>query len=528
MFTNFANVNPSGFDAPMTLLMSQGCIWVNPYIERLVVGDIDKFGPRGNNQYSFATWEFVPEQYLTGDLAESWEVQPDGSQYIFHIRKGVMWTGNQKIGMASRELTGEDVASSLRRDITRPGFAGSFTWIKSITATDKYTVVWACNNFFANWPWRIGGGTALGAIMAPESINAGAENWQNAVGTGPFIITDYVDGSGATYKRNPNYWGKTTINGKEYQEPFIDTLRYPIIADVSTQVAALRTAKLDWAPKVSLTYGATLASSSPDLIMKKYMSNTMQMLKFNRLTSKYFTDKNLRRALMIGTDLNAIAKLVYTEGEVVSWPLSPADPGYVSLDKLPASQKELYTYDPVKAKQLVAAAGYPNGFKMEITIGNDSVSGDLANACVSMWAKFGVTATVNVLEATPLASANEKVTYPDCETYTSTVANPLTALGLCRSDVAGATYKAGEPLMQMDVDALATIDPVKRTAIEQQLGLAFLDDVGVLPFTNPYVLNCYWPWMKNYYGELEAGYYNGIPMIKRMWIDQNLKKSLGK
>jgi hypothetical protein len=54
-----------------------------------------------------------------------------------------------------------------------------------------------------------------------------------------------------------------------------------------------------------------------------------------------------------------------------------------------------------------------------------------------------------------------------------------------------------------------------------------MDDVGTIGFPNPYVINAYWPWFKNYYGELDASYYNQMPMIMRGWIDQNLKKSLG-
>ena len=55
-----------------------------------------------------------------------------------------------------------------------------------------------------------------------------------------------------------------------------------------------------------------------------------------------------------------------------------------------------------------------------------------------------------------------------------------------------------------------------------------MTDCGTIGFANPYSLNVYWPWFKNYYGELEASYYNEMPMIMRGWIDQNLKKSLGK
>ena len=74
-------------------------------------------------------------------------------------------------------------------------------------------------------------GGASAVAIPPEVANApngGAANWQNAVGTGPFILSDFVDGSSVTYKRNPNYWGTTTINGQSYKLPFIDSLTYLI------------------------------------------------------------------------------------------------------------------------------------------------------------------------------------------------------------------------------------------------------------------------------------------------------------
>jgi hypothetical protein len=60
------------------------------------------------------------------------------------------------------------------------------------------------------------------------------------------------------------------------------------------------------------------------------------------------------------------------------------------------------------------------------------------------------------------------------------------------------------------------------------LGLTYGADVGTIGFANPYVLNCYWPWFKNYYGELDASYYNAMPMIMRGWIDTGVKSGLGK
>jgi peptide/nickel transport system substrate-binding protein len=75
--------------------------------------------------------------------------------------------------------------------------------------------------------------------------------------------------------------------------------------------------------------------------------------------------------------------------------------------------------------------------------------------------------------------------------------------------------------------AAANADVVSREAQLEKLQEAYQWDCGALGFANPYVLNCYWPWLKNYYGEIDASYYNQIPMIKRMWIDQNMKAGLG-
>jgi hypothetical protein len=80
----------------------------------------------------------------------------------------------------------------------------------------------------------------------------------------------------------------------------------------------------------------------------------------------------------------------------------------------------------------------------------------------------------------------------------------------------------------MYLAASSTVDPIQRAAAIKTLSVAFMDDAGCIGLANPYVLNCYWSWMRNYNGEVDAIYYNQIPMIKKMWIDTNLKNSLGK
>ena len=525
LFTQWGFQDPSGFD-DLTARIWSGSVWINPFTEWLCRGDIATYGPRGNNAFGFQTYENVPEQYLTGELAQTWEVSASPLQITYHLRQGIMFTGNTTI-MAARELVANDVVYSLKRTIATPGPGSYLAMIKDVTAPDKYTVVVSLNAFDANWFFIFGGGMAMGAIQPKEmaDANANGEDWHNAVGTGPFILTDYASGVGATYTKNPNYWGTTTINGKTYKEPLIDTLYYPIIADESTQIAALRTAQVDWMPNVKTQYESTLTSSVPDLVQTKYLNGKDDEFRINRQGSKTLNNKNVRQALMIGLDLQSISNLLYGGANIVTWPIGPQSPGYTKLTDLPAADQLLYSFNPTKAKQILADAGYPNGFSIEVDV--DAPDQDLANACASYWANIGVKATVKVLDADTLTSMRDQVTYPDMLYSNYTVVNPLTTEHLVAGDVLATNYLSSESFEAMYKAAAQEMDPAKRTTLEQQLGLAMLDDCGMIPFAQPYTLNCYWPWMKNYYGELDAGYYNQMPMIKTMWIDKNLKTTLG-
>jgi ABC-type transport system substrate-binding protein len=207
-------------------------------------------------------------------------------------------------------------------------------------------------------------------------------------------------------------------------------------------------------------------------------------------------------------------------------------PGYIDFNKLPAADQALWTYSVSGAKKMMADAGYPNGFKIEILVSAaNSQQVDLSNLLVSQWAKIGVTATINISDATSVGTAFNNVTYKDMIVQQFTVVKPETTMNIARTSGAGAIYTQNEAIgvsqENMYLDMSSTVDPVARGQKIAALSLSLMDDVGTIGFTNPYVLNCYWPWFKNYYGELDASYYNTMPMIMRGWIDQNLKKTLG-
>jgi peptide/nickel transport system substrate-binding protein len=517
--TEWGSQAPSGFD-DMTQTIWSASVWDNPFTEWLCKGDINTFGPRGTNAFSFQTYENVPEQYLTGELAKSWTISTSPLQITFTLRQGIMFTGNTKIGMAARELTSADVVYSIKRTMATNGPASYVSFIKDATAPDRYTVVYTLNSYTANWDFLVGGGMDMGAIQPQEmaTANANGEDWHNAVGTGPFILTDYATGVGATYTKNPNYWGSATIGGQSYKLPFIQTLYYPIIADPSTELAAIETGKIDWDPYQNMTNASTLTSTAPNVIQDKYLYGKVDDFRMNRINSKIVNQKTVRQALMIGTDLQTISNLLYNGGPIVSWPLGPQVPGFTGLAQLPAADQKLYTYSPTVAKQMLASAGYPNGFTIQLDV--DAAHQDLANAVANMWTQIGVTLTINVLDTTSMAAAHDNVTYQDMLYENYTVVNPLTVLDLVDGTRIGANYLTTEPFLAMYNAAAAETNPTTRTADEQQLAVAMLDDVGQLAFAQTYNINCYQSWVKNYYNELDSGYYDQMPMIKQIWISK--------
>ena len=205
----------------------------------LASGVVEKLGQGdwGINRdvYGFVIpFDSIPEVAMKGSLAESWDISPDERTYTFHIRKGVYW--HNKAPMNGRELTAYDVEYNYHR---LTGTGSGFTEptpkqanlnalsFESITATDKGTLVIKLKEPYFG---------ALGIltddshifIFPPEVIqeHGDANDWRNLVGTGPYMLTDLVDGSSITYEKNPDYWGYD----EKYPEnrlPYIDQIEVP-------------------------------------------------------------------------------------------------------------------------------------------------------------------------------------------------------------------------------------------------------------------------------------------------------------
>jgi len=490
--------------------------------ERLGVGDWAK-GPAGTNEISWIHYTYTP--YVRGALAESWEM-PDPLTYIFHLRKGVRF--HDKPPVSGREVTADDVVYSFQRLVKHTEIAfEARDKIKSARAVDKYTVEFKANKIdselmgelqLANW------------VHPREMVEKYGETSAdvNAVcGTGPFIMTDFVSGSAVTYKKNPNYWGRDELHPGN-QLPYIDTVKFLMILDISTRLAAIRTGKVDYLQRLSPVDAESLKQTSPQLKWAKEL-NEIATPKFNfRMDKEPFKDRKVRLALAMAIDRNAIVKdYLKGEGFAFSYPfLATWKEVYTPLEELPASTREQFEYNPEKAKKLLAEAGYPKGFKTEIIA--DVLYVERVQIFQAYWAAIGVDCKINVVDKATWNNLTYGKTYPQMSAGT---AGSVSSYGVMNYKRTGHYYNYemySDPAVDKKLDEiLATFDETKKNKMLKDLQVYYLDAVSMIAFPADNLYAFWQPWVKNYHGEQCLGRLNYGGVAARVWIDQELKKAMG-
>ena len=499
------------------------------FYEQLFAADLGK-SKRNGGKHAFYADAWLPSDAIRGELAESWDWKEKPLRLVVKLRKGVMYP--EKTGvMPAREFTAQDVVYNFTRmDKSPKKIAGYFDHIEKVEATDKYTVLFTLKEFNAEWDYRFGWGYYSG-IVPKEVVDAGAANWRNANGTGPFKLTDFVQGNSSTYVKNPIYWDKEKIGGQEYKLPFVDKLILPTIKDEATQQAALRTGKLDILETIRWSAVDELKKNVPQLKWSKWLSMNGQFLSM-RVDTKPFDDIRVRRALNLAVNKQEIVKDYYGgNAELFSYPQHPDYFGYYEpLEAMPESIKELFTYNPDKAKKLLAEAGYPKGFSFKVQVCSCALDHmDLLPLVGAYLERIGVKIEIQPMEYGAFLSAMTSKTVAPGYMMNNGHTNPTTTIR--KSFVKGQVWN---PSQWSDPEydkkmaaAYLERDEPKRQSMLKDMTREILDKAPYIWLPTPHIYTAWWPWVKNYGGELRAGAVRPGPIYARIWIDQELKKKMG-
>ena len=491
---------------------------------------------------------YRPSQYAKGQLAASWEFS-DQNTFVVHLRQNIYWQNISPVN--GRQFTADDVVydyqrlyglgSSMKGSPFQMG-AGNWGSLISVAAIDKFTVAfkWKTSNPELILE-AIQAATNGAHIAAPEPVQQWGDvsDWHHAMGTGPFILTDFVPGSSATLVKNPNYWGYDE-RYPQNRLPYVDTLKFLVIPDQSTALSAMRTGKIDAISGISLQQAQTMQKTNPEILQKAIPWVAGQTLD-PRNDVKPFNDIRVRKAVQMAIDLPTIANTYYG-GTALPYPSSMTS-FYMTgvgfpFTKWPQDLKDEYTYNPTAAKQLLADAGYPNGFNTDVVADN---SGDiqLVEIIKSYLAAVGINMDIKSMDITTWTAYVRTNHKQDQMVY-------------CNTGSLGMTF---EPLRQLNrfttnyvVNWCFVNDPVFNSFITNAMAdtnqadiMKVVSDANeyearqhfVISLVQPNLFTLIQPWFKGYNGQFDSvnassdGPQKCSFYLSRFWVNQNLKKSMG-
>lgn len=319
------------------------------------------------------------EQKYSPIFAETLE-QKSPTEFVFKLRKGVKFHNVAPVN--GREVTAQDVLYSFERfrDLPKAQNNDFFkSTVDKMEAVDPYTFRLTTKSPFADSLSELGGSQK--AIVPREAVEKFTDLSTQAIGAGPFMFEDYAKGERLSVKRNPDYFDKGF--------PHLDAIKWTTVLDMNTLVQAYKSDQLD-------VNGALLTKLDYDDLRKNDKLNTSKRpaLHYGSLglnaSVKPFDDKRVRQALWLGMDrAQFIDKVGLGEGT----PMGVLNNGLsfwaLSQDEL----KPYIGYDPKKAKDLLTAAGYGNGFEFDVeTSGGVQLYIDHVEVMVPELKKLGITA----------------------------------------------------------------------------------------------------------------------------------------
>ncbi len=332
---------------------------------------------------------------IVPSLAESWDISDDGLEYTFHLRQGVKFhNGN--------DFTAEDVAYTFHRLLTTEGAVNTefidqiegaeelmnaeAATLEGVEVVDDYTIKVTLKEPFAGFLASISSPGV--SIYDSEATDAAGDQFGMdpalTVGTGPFEFSSWSFNNQLVLTRNEDYWkGASELPGVVIK----------IIPDTETQSMMFESGELDI---LDLDFAADsvdrFTETYPDQIVQgPRVGITYFTMNFNK---EPFEDVRVRKAVQMAIDRQAILDALYGGRGQVEQGIFPH--GLIGFN---ADQEEI-KYDPEAAKALLAEAGYPDGFDMEIAA--DSSASDTITMALeivsSQLAEIGINAEIQTYD----------------------------------------------------------------------------------------------------------------------------------
>lgn len=389
------NADPPNFD-PISNTTS-GVIW--------------GFGPAYNG---LVVYDPLNPDKIIGDLAESWDVSPDGKTYTFKLLKGVKFHDGKPMTSADVKYTFDLVRNppqgvvSVRKSL--------LAVVDSIEAPDDYTVRFLLKQPSPSLLVNLASGWMV--VLPKHVLQEKGDMKKDVVGTGPFKFKEYIRGTSIELVKNPDYH----VKGR----PYLDGIKAFIIPDPTTVFANFRTGQILLFPTITAEDGRRAEQEVGDKVVIQNTASTSFVGMMYNTKVKPWDDIRVRQAACLAID-RATALKITLQGDGVLGSLMV--PGPWSLTASELATVPGYGLDVeanlAAAKKLIADAGFPNGFKTTVLVRNIVPFQGVGVFVKEQWAKLGIEVTLDIRETAVYLDAMSKREF-QCSPY-------------------GASYQANDP-----------------------------------------------------------------------------------
>jgi peptide/nickel transport system substrate-binding protein/oligopeptide transport system substrate-binding protein len=429
---------------------------------------------------------------LRTDLAESYEISPDGTVFTFKIRPGVKFHNG-------REMTADDIKYSIERVVNPEtqspgaGFFGSIKGVEAvsggqsktiegITVVDPHTIKFELSRPDATFLHVMA--INFAHVVPQEEVEKyGADFGKHPVGTGAYKLAEWTLGQRLVFEKNPDYWREGVPN--------LDKITFEVGQEPNVALLRLQQGEVD-----VLGDGippAQFLQVKDDPQYKDWIIEGGQLhtgyVTMNVKTPP-FDDVKVRQAVNHAINKDRIVRIINNRAVPANQPLPPSMPGY---DKSYAG----YAYDPEKAKALLAEAGHPDGFTTELYAMNTDPNPRIAQAIQQDLAAIGITAELKSLAQANVIEAGGNGTAPMIWSggmaWIADFPDPSNFYGPilgCGGAVQGGwnwAWYCNEALDKEAAEADAMVDPAKKAEREKLWGSIFtriMDDAPWAPVFN--------------------------------------------
>jgi peptide/nickel transport system substrate-binding protein len=401
-------------------------------------------------------------------LASSWSYAPNGKSVTFTLRPGLKFTDGTP-------LNARAVKENIERGLTQANstIASELSVISKVVVNSPVSFTLDLDQVDYQVPYLLAGKD--GMMVSPAAFKNPGDIPTDPVGAGPFRLTSYVPDSHADLVRNPGYWDASQIH--------IANFTVQDITEPEQILAALESGQVNVAYIAGNQVAAAKAAGFKIAVIPSEVVNELDI----QTTTAPFNNPDVVKAINYAINRQAILQVQAAGYGAVSY--QPFPKGFVGYNP---SLADLYPYDPAKARQLLAAAGYRHGLKITLTA--VSVEDSLAEQIQSQLQQVGFTVTIDNAPAdTETQYLYLDKTIPFAIDGTAGRTSPVEMLdvlysqqGLMNVDGKAASTPAAVTSALGSVLTVPLTSPSYPSALQTAVATAVLDDpIHIWLYTNP-------------------------------------------